>query len=717
MATAGGQAQDPKDFVYTFSITSGIKRDGVAFESSEFTDGEWCRFQRGVPKKMGGYRVSFQTNNGVPRGLITQSINGANYIYVGNSSGIDVFVGGTQNTNGTGPFTAQFLSTYGQTAITSVTNQTTFVVAGDKTRFFPAGQQIAFTAAATTQFIVATATISGTSPNIITTIVTTIAFTGTPTQVWAYGTPISFNEERQWQFDVQYFGGNINELQILAHGAINLKNIDSNTVQPIYTGNILPQGTNNWFLSPLADTDGLNPTGQVIAVDGGIASGYPFTFAYGSSGLILNNHVEQGFSASKSLNNWNGPFANSVNIAAGKILKGFPIRGGTASPSMLFFATDSVIRASFNSAGGTGLYWQYDLIASKISVLSSNCIAQCDGAFYWVGVDRFYVYNGSVKVLPNTKNLNWFFDNLNYNQRQKVWSTFVAKFNEWWVFFPAGDSVECNRAIIYNVQDGTWYDAGENAPGARRSCGYPTEVLPYQTWAGWEPINNFTVSTLVVAQPSGLPAPTASSFYVAGDQTIAFAAANFASLRNTNPEVTITILNAAYYSSANYNVTLVSTEMPITNATTLAVGTVVWAANASGYPTWSHEDGVDRIIGSNVSSIRSMFETNDISWVGGNVSQDAPQGVDRSVRLIRIEPNFKQIGDMTVQAIGRAYASSAIEIMGDIYTFSKDTGRIYFTGDDYRQLRLRFNSDAIGGTFEMGRLLIKVDYGSEMPNL
>ena len=714
---AQGQAQDPKDFVYTFTINAGIKRDGVAFESSEFTDGEWCRFQRGVPRKMGGYRVSFQTNNGIPRGLISQSISGANYISIGNSSGIDVFVGGTENTTGIGPFSAQFLSTYGQTSITSVTNQTTFLVSGDQTKLFSPGQKIVFSSAASTStFTVATSTSSGTSPNFITTIVTTAAYTGTPTVVYAYGTQIAVDVDRQWQFDVMYNGGNINQLQLIAHGALNLQNIDNTAAQPIYTGNILPQGDNQWTLSPLADTEGPNPTGQIIQVDGGICSGYPFLFAYGSSGLIINNHVDQGMGATKSLNNWNGPFANSVNIAAGKVLKGFPIRGGTASPSMLFFATDSVIRASFNPGGGAGLYWQYDLLASKISVLSSNAIAQCDGAFLWPGVDRFYTFNGQVKVLTNNKNLNWFYDNLNYAQRQKVWSNFVAKYNEWWVFFPTGNNTECNRAIIYNVQDQIWYDAGENAPGARRSCGYLSEVLPYQTWAGWEPINNFTLSTQVLAQPSGLPAPTSASFYVAGNQTIAFSPGNFVSLRNTSPEVTISIVGAVYYNSATYDVTLITAATPISTLV-LPVGTTVWAANASGYPTWTHEIGTDRVIGSQVSSIRSMVETNDISWVGGNVSQDAPQGMDRSVRLIRIEPNFKQFGDMTVQAIGRAYASSDNEIFGDIQSFSPATDRVYFTGADYRQLRLRFDSDTIGGYFEMGRLLIKVDYGSEMPNL
>jgi hypothetical protein len=65
-----------------------------------------------------------------------------------------------------------------------------------------------------------------------------------------------------------------------------------------------------------------------------------------------------------------------------------------------------------------------------------------------------------VKEIPNPMNQDYFFDNLNYTQRQKVWATKVPRFGEVWWFYPRGDSTECNDAIIYNVRENTWYDAG-----------------------------------------------------------------------------------------------------------------------------------------------------------------------------------------------------------------------------------------------------------------
>jgi hypothetical protein len=93
------------------------------------------------------------------------------------------------------------------------------------------------------------------------------------------------------------------------------------------------------------------------------------------------------------------------------------------------------------------------------------------------------MYNGVVQEVPNTQNMNWFFDNLNYVQRQKVWVTKVPRWGEIWFFYPRGDATECNDAVIYNVREKIWYDAGQ-APGAYRSAGTFSEVFRQPIWAG-----------------------------------------------------------------------------------------------------------------------------------------------------------------------------------------------------------------------------------------
>ena len=96
-------------------------------------------------------------------------------------------------------------------------------------------------------------------------------------------------------------------------------------------------------------------------------------------------------------------------------------------------------------------------------------------------------------------NQNYFFDNLNYAQRQKVWATKVPRYGEIWWFYPHGDSEECNNCIIYNVRENAWYDGGFS-PGAARSAGYFSQVFRFPVNAGTnltteEPILSATIDT------------------------------------------------------------------------------------------------------------------------------------------------------------------------------------------------------------------------------
>jgi hypothetical protein len=207
---------------------------------------------------------------------------------------------------------------------------------------------------------------------------------------------------------------------------------------------------------------------------------HPYLFVYGNYGLIKN-------CSAGNFNDWTSADANETSVSTGKVVKGLPLRGGTTSPAGLFWTLDSVVRVTYapSTVNGVNFYWKYDLITSQSSIMSSQCVIEYDGIFYWVGVDRFLMYNGTVQEVPNSQNMNWFFDGLNYNQRQKVWVTKVPRWGEIWYFYPRGDATECTDAVIYNVREKTWYDAGQ-APGAYRSAGTFSEVFRQPIWGGWE---------------------------------------------------------------------------------------------------------------------------------------------------------------------------------------------------------------------------------------
>jgi hypothetical protein len=214
-----------------------------------------------------------------------------------------------------------------------------------------------------------------------------------------------------------------------------------------------------------------------LAVSGGVVMLYPYLFIYGNDGLIKN-------CSAGNFQNWVGADSNENNVSATKVVKGLAVRGGTTSPAGLFWSADQLTRVTYapQQIGTSTIYWRYDIVSSQTSIMSSQCVIEYDGIYYWCGVDRFLMYNGVVQEIPNPTNTNFFFDNLNYAQRQKVWVTKIPRWGEIWWFYPSGDSVECNNAIIYNVREKIWYDAGY-AEGANRSAGVFTEIYRKPIWA------------------------------------------------------------------------------------------------------------------------------------------------------------------------------------------------------------------------------------------
>jgi len=101
--------------------------------------------------------------------------------------------------------------------------------------------------------------------------------------------------------------------------------------------------------------------------------------------------------------------------------------------------------------------------------MSANSVIDFDGVYYWCGVDRFLMFNGVVREVPNALNLNYFFDNIHPDNRQKVFAFKVPKYGEIWWCYPRGENTECSHAIIYNVRENTWYDT--ELPAVGRSAG------------------------------------------------------------------------------------------------------------------------------------------------------------------------------------------------------------------------------------------------------
>lgn len=69
----------------------GIKRDGTRFEGDHYTDGQWCRFQRGLPRKIGGYRAINRSLSEVSRGFTNFPQQGYAYCHSGSVNLLERF--------------------------------------------------------------------------------------------------------------------------------------------------------------------------------------------------------------------------------------------------------------------------------------------------------------------------------------------------------------------------------------------------------------------------------------------------------------------------------------------------------------------------------------------------------------------------------------------------------------------------------------------------
>jgi hypothetical protein len=661
-----------------------------------YTDGQWVRFQRGRPRKVGGYRAIVQTATGLSRGMYVNSTDGVNQVFSGYSSGLEVVnvdnlgIGGGVNQFTFNGYILTLNTLVGGSSYTNGTYTGVSLTGGVGTG---AKATIVVSGGAVTTVTLTAAGNGYAVGNTLSATASSIGGTGSgfSIKVATINSGFTSSDLNLWQFDSLFDSQGSNNQLLFAHPGRNLAQIDQTVATPVLAGNIA--GT---VLQPLRDTSGTSPTGDTISVSGGVVCLYPYVFVYGDNGLIKNSVAGNPY-------DWNGSDSNETNVSSTKIVKGLPVRGGSNAPSGLFWALDSLIRVSYTpttiTVGGTAstFYWRYDIISSQTSILSSQCVIEYDGIYYWVGVDRFLLYNGVVKEIKNTFNQNYFFDNLNYAQSQKVWAQKVPRFGEIWWFFPSGTSTECNDAVIYNIREDCWYDAGGSV-GARRSAGYFSQVFHYPIAAGTTQSEQTLIfsASIITASTTVVKVPV--------NNQIAIGQVVIASNIPTGTQVNVIVPSAT---AGYYDVTLSAA------ATSSATVVATFNTKAGQIILWQHEIGTDEVIDATSNAIESSFETSDLGWVAGGPAQTSPVGDNFWLRIERIEPDFIQSGTMSVQVTGRPFAQSQ-DVISDPFYFEPDTGKIDMR-EQRREIRLRFTSNVQGGNYQLGKTLLNATIGDIRP--
>jgi hypothetical protein len=105
---------------------------------------------------------------------------------------------------------------------------------------------------------------------------------------------------------------------------------------------------------------------------------------------------------------------------------------------------------------GPPYVWAPQLLGDNISIISPNSVAQASGIVYWMGVDKFYAYDGRVQTL-NCDLRRFIFQDINLDQESQVFSGTNEGFNEIWWFYCSADVTAVDRYVVYNYQEKVWY--------------------------------------------------------------------------------------------------------------------------------------------------------------------------------------------------------------------------------------------------------------------
>ena len=105
---------------------------------------------------------------------------------------------------------------------------------------------------------------------------------------------------------------------------------------------------------------------------------------------------------------------------------------------------------------GPPYVWASQLLGDNISIMSPNAAVIASGIVYWMGVDKFYSYDGRVQTL-NSDLRRYVFGDLNQAQSLQVFSGTNEGFNEVWWFYCSANATAIDKYVIYNYVEKIWY--------------------------------------------------------------------------------------------------------------------------------------------------------------------------------------------------------------------------------------------------------------------
>jgi hypothetical protein len=229
---------------------------------------------------------------------------------------------------------------------------------------------------------------------------------------------------------------------------------------------------------------------------------------------------------------------------------------------------------------GTTEVFSAQEIANGITIMGRNVVASANNVIYWMGNDKFYIYNGRVDTLPCTLR-QFVFEDINREQGQIFFAATNNQFNEIVWFYCSANATEIDRYVIYNYTDNIWYYGSLNRTAWVDAGIFTFPLAAHDGWV-YEHENGNNDGQPIGEEPLGMASyiQSADVDIEDGDKFMLIRRVipdvNFTSSETTNPvtgapltpEATITVgvRNFPGAASSTTNASGVSTARPIVTA-------------------------------------------------------------------------------------------------------------------------------------------------------
>jgi hypothetical protein len=178
-----------------------------------------------------------------------------------------------------------------------------------------------------------------------------------------------------------------------------------------------------------------------------------FVFAFGCNdyGSADQNPTLIRWSDQEDYLEW---FPSATNQASSlQLSHGSKIVTALQSRQEILVWTDSALYSM--QYQGPPAVWGAQLLADNLSIAGPNACAIASGVTYWMGIDKFYKYDGRTQTLRCDLR-QYIFQDINLEQAAQIFASTNEGFNEVWFFYCSANSFTIDKYVTYNYAEDVW---------------------------------------------------------------------------------------------------------------------------------------------------------------------------------------------------------------------------------------------------------------------